>query len=51
MKSQSAEAIIVEFHSMKRNLERLADELFDILVVGGGIHGAAIVREAACSRV
>jgi glycerol-3-phosphate dehydrogenase len=31
---------------MKRNLGRLADELFDILVVGGGIHGAAIVREA-----
>ena len=32
---------------MKRNLGKLADELFDILVVGGGIHGAAIVREAA----
>jgi len=31
---------------MKRNLGRLADEPFDILVVGGGIHGAAIVREA-----
>ncbi len=32
---------------MKRQLGRLADGLFDILVVGGGIHGAAIVREAA----
>ena len=25
----------------------MADEMFDILVVGGGIHGAAIAREAA----
>jgi glycerol-3-phosphate dehydrogenase len=32
---------------MKRNLSRLADESFDILIVGGGIHGAAITREAA----
>jgi glycerol-3-phosphate dehydrogenase len=32
---------------MKRNVERLADQSFDLLVVGGGIHGAAILREAA----
>ncbi len=32
---------------MKRNLSRLTGEPFDLLVVGGGIHGAAIVREAA----
>lgn len=32
---------------MKRNLEKLTKEQFDILVIGGGIHGATIVREAA----
>jgi glycerol-3-phosphate dehydrogenase len=32
---------------MKRNLEKLIDKPFDLLVVGGGVHGAAIVREAA----
>ena len=32
---------------MKRNLEKLTDKQFDLLVVGGGVHGAAIVREAA----
>jgi glycerol-3-phosphate dehydrogenase len=31
---------------MKRTLERLANESFDLLVVGGGIHGAAALREA-----
>jgi glycerol-3-phosphate dehydrogenase len=32
---------------MKRDLEKLTDKQFDLLVVGGGVHGAAIVREAA----
>jgi glycerol-3-phosphate dehydrogenase len=32
---------------MKRNISRLAEEPFDILVVGGGIHGSAVAREAA----
>jgi glycerol-3-phosphate dehydrogenase len=32
---------------MKRNPEVLADSPFDVLVIGGGIHGAAIFREAA----
>lgn len=29
------------------NLERLADETFDVLVIGGGITGAGVAREAA----
>lgn len=32
---------------MRRDLERLARGRFDVLVVGGGIHGAAAAREAA----
>jgi glycerol-3-phosphate dehydrogenase len=32
---------------MRRDLGTLSEELFDILVIGGGIHGAAILREAA----
>jgi glycerol-3-phosphate dehydrogenase len=32
---------------MKRILERLANEPFDVLVVGGGIHGAAVIKEAS----
>ena len=32
---------------MKRNLERLADQKFDILVIGGGIHGAITAWDAA----
>jgi len=32
---------------MKRDLKRLSGETFDILVIGGGIHGAAVAYEAA----
>lgn len=32
---------------MKRNIEALADRRFDLLVVGGGIHGAMIAWHAA----
>lgn len=32
---------------MKRNLRQLADEQYDVLVVGGGIYGAAVARAAA----
>jgi glycerol-3-phosphate dehydrogenase len=32
---------------MKRDLNRLADECFDLLVIGGGITGACIARDAA----
>ncbi|HEY6579145.1 MAG TPA: FAD-dependent oxidoreductase, partial [Rhizomicrobium sp.] len=32
---------------MRRDLSRLADEVFDLLVVGGGITGAAIARDAS----
>ncbi|MCB0743318.1 MAG: FAD-dependent oxidoreductase, partial [Ignavibacteriae bacterium] len=32
---------------MKREIEKLKNEKFDLLVVGGGIHGALIVWEAA----
>lgn len=32
---------------MKRNLSSLSDREFDVLVVGGGIYGAAIARESA----
>jgi len=36
---------------MKRNLERLADHKFDILVIGGGIHGAITAWDAALRGV
>src|SRR5436305_459916 len=32
---------------MKRDLRRLADERFDLLVIGGGITGACVARDAA----
>ena len=32
---------------MKRNLERLVNQKFDVLVVGGGIHGAVAAWDAA----
>lgn len=32
---------------MKRNLKKLESENYDVLVVGGGIHGAAILQEAS----
>ena len=32
---------------MKRNLERLANQTFDVLVIGGGIHGAVAAWDAA----
>lgn len=32
---------------MKRNLERLANQTFDVLVVGGGIHGTVAAWDAA----
>jgi glycerol-3-phosphate dehydrogenase len=36
---------------MKRNLERLANQKFDVLVVGGGIHGAITAWDAALRGV
>lgn len=36
---------------MKRNLERLADRKFDILVIGGGIYGAITAWDAALRGV
>src|ERR1700731_4151274 len=32
---------------MRRNLARLADEHFDLLVVGGGVTGACVARDAS----
>ena len=32
---------------MKRNIKQLSDKIFDIAIIGGGIYGAALVREAA----
>jgi len=32
---------------MKRDINKLKEEKFDVLVVGGGIHGVTIAREAA----
>jgi glycerol-3-phosphate dehydrogenase len=34
---------------MKRDLLRLAGKKFDVIVIGGGVQGAAIVRRLACS--
>src|SRR5919106_4529123 len=36
---------------MKRNLEKLANQKFDVLVVGGGIHGAITAWDAALRGV
>ncbi len=33
---------------MKRNLDILKNQLFDVLIIGAGIHGAATARECAC---
>src|SRR5574337_1247815 len=32
---------------MKRELESLSHQIFDLTVIGGGINGAAVAREAA----
>jgi len=32
---------------MKRHLNQLAEQHFDVLIIGGGIHGAAVARQAA----
>jgi glycerol-3-phosphate dehydrogenase len=34
-------------NEMKRNLDRLANRIFDVLIVGGGIHGAMAAWDAA----
>ncbi|TLZ83135.1 MAG: FAD-dependent oxidoreductase, partial [Methanobacteriota archaeon] len=41
---------MTEFSARTRaaNLDRLRDEAFDVLVVGGGIVGAGVARDAAC---
>jgi glycerol-3-phosphate dehydrogenase len=33
---------------MKRSLEQFDNELFDVLIIGGGIHGAATAKECSC---
>ena len=33
--------------SRARNLERLRSEVFDVLVLGGGINGAGVARDLA----
>lgn len=35
------------FETRQHNLARLADEMFDYIIIGGGITGAGIAREAA----
>src|SRR5580692_7498120 len=32
---------------MRRDLERLANERFDLLIIGGGVTGACVARDAA----
>ncbi len=34
-------------HPMKRDLQKMAGRNYDVVVIGGGIYGAAIAREAA----
>ena len=37
------------FSSIRRqeNIQRLQNEIFDILIVGGGINGAGVARDAS----
>ncbi len=37
----------LSMHARRRNLRRLGDETFDVLIVGGGVTGAGIARDAA----
>ncbi len=37
----------LSIHARRRNLHTLANEIFDVVVVGGGITGAGIARDAA----
>ena len=39
--------LVEQTHSIGRDIRRLSNELFDVLVVGGGASGAATAREAA----
>src|SRR3569833_156392 len=39
--------LVDQTQSCSRDLRRLSNELFDVLVVGGGASGAATAREAA----
>ena len=32
---------------MKRDIKKLTSQIFDVLIIGGGIHGAAVAREAS----
>lgn len=34
-------------YPMKRNLKLLSEKEFDVVIIGGGIYGAALIREAA----
>ncbi len=34
-------------HARRRNLQTLSEELFDVVVIGGGVTGAGIARDAA----
>jgi len=36
---------------MKRDLNNIANQNFDVLIIGGGIHGAAIARETALAGI
>ena len=35
------------FHNREKLINRLEEESFDLLIVGGGINGAGVARDAA----
>ena len=43
----TARSPLISFVPMNRDLQALANREFDVVVVGGGIYGAALAREAA----
>ena len=43
----SASRKLVKYYSVRRDLRRLADEAYDLLIIGAGVYGAAMAWDAA----
>lgn len=47
MKNNEGRSGEFSFHTRQQAIKRFADETFDLLIIGGGITGAAVARDAA----